>query len=155
MRRSCVSLLVGVVVALLALAACGPNSTTSSSDASPPSGTPTGPARTAVCAGITTVNQALASLSSVDVNTTVGQVKSAQQKVTKALNAIEPQIPSDSGTVFSQVKQANDQLAAAIKDYPDETPIGQTSAKIQDLQTTVANAQSKTERLASRLHCAP
>ncbi|HEX9414981.1 MAG TPA: hypothetical protein VF916_15870 [Ktedonobacterales bacterium] len=151
MRRRYVSLLVVMLVALLMLAACASDFARATSS----SGTATTTAKTAACNGLATVNQALASLSSINVDTTVGDVHTAQQKVTNALSAIQSRIPSDSGTTLSQIKEANDQLAAKIQGYPDETPIGQTSAKIQDLKATVASVQSKTTHLASALKCTP
>lgn len=149
MRRRYVWTLVVMLVATLMLAACGSNSTPAAS----PSGTSTAPAKTAVCNGVTGINQALTSLSGVSVNSTVGQVKSAQQRVANRLNAIESRMPSGSGALLSQIKSANDQLATKIQGYPDTTPIGQTSVNIQDLKATVANAQAQTARLATALNC--
>jgi hypothetical protein len=85
----------------------------------------------------------------------VGDVKTAQRRVTNTLNAIASRIPSADGQLLSQLRSANAQLTAKIAGYPDETPIGQTSVKVQDLKARVATAQSKTSSLASKLNCAP
>ena len=160
MRRCYVSLLSLVVVvsfALLTLAACASDAAlaTAPSSTAPPPGTPTVTAKTVACNGLAKANEALASLSSVNASTTVGDVKTAQEKVTNALNAIQSRIPSGDRQLLNQIRSANDQLTAKIQDYPDTTPIGQTSAKIQNLKATVVSAQSKTTRLASRLRCTP
>lgn len=148
-RRSYAFLLVIMLVSLMMLAACGspPASTTS------PSGTTTAPAKTAVCNGLGRVNQALASLSNVSASSTVGDVKAAQQKVTTALSAIESRLPSGSGPLLDQLKSANDKLTAKLEGYPDSTPIGQTSVKVQDIKSSVASAQSKTTALISASKC--
>lgn len=149
MRRRYAWTLVVMLVAILMLAACDSNTTSSVS----PSGTATAPVKTIACNGITTINQALTSLSSVNASTTVGDVKAAQRKVTSTLNAIESLIPSDSGALLGQIRSANDQLTAKVQGYPDATPIGQTSVAIQDLKTNVASAQAKTALLATALKC--
>jgi hypothetical protein len=151
MRHLRMSLLAVMTVALLAVAACSGTSTPATS----PSGTSTVTAKSAACNGLATLNQALNSSSNFNASTTVGEVKAAQAKVSSALNAIDALIPAASGELLGQIKSANDQLAAAIQNYPDSTPIGQTSANIQDLKTAVGNAQSKTTQLASALKCAP
>lgn len=163
MRHSRVALLTVLIVALLAVAACTTTSPTATSPTgaatapatTSPSGTATASAKTAACNGLATVNQALTSVAGLNANTTVGEVKAAQVKVTNALNAIDALIPSASGDLLNQVKSANEQVAAAIQPYPDSTPIGQTSAKVQDLKAAVANAQTKTTQLASTLQCPP
>lgn len=156
MKHPHVPLLVVVVVAALAVAACAGTSTSqTSTPATPPPGTQTPSAKTAACNGLATVNEALTSLSNVNAKTTVGEVKAAQTKIANTLVAIQTRIPADSGDRLNQIKSANEQLGAKIQGYPDTTPIGQTSAQVQDLKAMVGNAQSKTTQLASTLNCTP
>ncbi|HEY7975012.1 MAG TPA: hypothetical protein VIG77_11145 [Ktedonobacterales bacterium] len=144
-RRSYAYLLAVLLMLVTTLVACG----STSSSGSPPSGS----AKTTVCNGLTRVNQALDSLSNVNSSTTVGEVKAAQQKVTSALSAIESQIPAASRPLLDQLKSANDKLTAKLEGYPDNTPIGQTSVKVQDIKASVATAHSKTNSLISVLQC--
>ena len=148
MRPSRVSLLIVLLIMMLMLAACGSSSATTQ----PPAGSSTSSAKATACNGLSTINQALTSLSGTQVNTTVGDVQAAQQKVTNAVNTIA-KIPAASGPLLDQIKAANDQLTAKLAGYPPNTPIGQTSVKVQDVKTTAASAQSKTTAIASRLKC--
>jgi hypothetical protein len=110
-------------------------------------------AKAIACKGVTTINQALISLANISVSTTVGDVKAAQTKVANAVNAIQARVSTNDEGLLSQVSAANGKLAETIKDYPDQSPIGQTSTSVQDIKARVADAQSKTERLASALTC--
>ncbi len=151
MRRPYAIMVVITLVALLMVAACGANSTPATS----PSGTATTSAKTAACNGLAKVNQVMMSLLNINVDTTVGDIQSAQQKVTTALAAIESKIPNASGDLLNQIKSANQQLTEKLQGYPPDTPIGQTSATVQDLKTNVASAQAKTTLLAAALKCPP
>jgi len=157
MRRSLIPLLVVMLVALLVVAGCD-SSTTSSSNttsSSAATATATGSAKATACNGVTTINQALTSLSNISVSATVGDVKAAQAKVANAVTIIEAQHPSDPQGLVSQVSVANDKLTEKIAGYPNRTPIGQTSDTVQDMKTKVADAQSKTDKLAAELKCTP
>lgn len=149
MRPSHVSLLIVSLIMMLVFAACGSASTTPPS----PSGSSASSAKASACNGLSTINQALTSLSGTQVNTTVGDVQAAQQKVTNAVNTISSKIPAASGPLLDQIKAANDQLTAKLAGYPPNTPIGQTSVKVQDVKTAAASAQSKATAIASRLKC--
>jgi hypothetical protein len=158
-----------LLVCLLAVAACGGTSgaaTTSSSSTSKTlvsstpmsssSGTPTSAtagAQTAACNGVSTINQALVSLSGVNVDTTVGDVRAAQLKVINAVNALHSRVPAADGTMLSEITTANAQLTAKLAGYPDSTAIGHTSETVQDVKTKVSDAQAKTMQLAGKLNC--
>jgi hypothetical protein len=149
-----------VLVCLLAVAACGGTSTPATSatatkaPASPAAmSTSTAVAQSTLCNGVTNMNQALASLSSVNANTTVGDVRAAQVKVTNAVNAIHSRVPTADGTLLSQITTANAQLTAKLVGYTDSTPIGHTSETVQDVKTKVSDAQAKTTQLANNLNC--
>jgi hypothetical protein len=146
MKRPFASVVALMLAALLMLAACG----SSPSSATSPFG---GSAKAAACSGLTTISQTLTSLLSVNANTTVGDVKAVQAKVTNALNAIESRVPNASGQLVNQIRSANDQLTAKLQGYPDSTPIGRTSATIQDIRARAASAQAKTTLLATALRC--
>jgi hypothetical protein len=157
MRRSHIPLLIVLLVALLVVAGCG-SSTTSSSSATPTSAATaisTGSAMASACNGVTTINQALTSLSNITINATVGDVKAAQAKVANAVTMIQALHPTDPQGLVSQVNAANNKLTEKIAGYPDQTPIGQTSDTVQDVKTRVADAQSKTAKLDTELKCTP
>jgi hypothetical protein len=109
--------------------------------------------QTVACSGVTKINQALASLATVNVNTTVGDVRAAQTKVTNAVSAIYTRVPTAEGGLLSQITAANIQLTAKLAGYPDSTPIGHTSDTVQDIKLKVSNAQNKTATLSSKLNC--
>jgi hypothetical protein len=115
--------------------------------------TSTAVAQSALCNGVTNINQALVSLSSVNADTTVGEVRAAQVKVTNAVNAIHSRVPTADGTLLSQITTANAQLTAKLAGYPDSTPIGHTSETVQDVKTKVSDTQDKTAQLANKLNC--
>jgi len=115
--------------------------------------TSTAVAQSAVCDGVTNINQALASLSNVNADTTVGDVRTAQVKVTNAVNAIHSKVPTADGALLSQITTANAELTAKLAGYTDSTPIGHTSETVQDVKTKVSNAQDKTTQLADKLNC--
>lgn len=153
--------LIAVAIISLALAACSldpagagsGNAAARSATTATPAASATASARTIACRGLTTINGTLATLLSANVNTTVGQVKSVQQKVTNTLNAVESRVPSSSEGLVGQIRSANDQLGAKLEGYPDTTPIGQTSDTVQNIKTNVASAQAKTTLLALALKC--
>ena len=155
MRRSYISLLVVMLVSVLAVAACSssPASRSTSDPTSDPTATSTAPAKAVVCNGVTTINQALASLANANVSTTVGDVRAVQMKVANAVSTIQAQHPTDPQGFVSKVSAANDKLTEKLAGYPDRTPIGQTSTTIQDLKTRVADAQGKAAQLAANLGC--
>ncbi len=142
-----------LVIALLLFAGCATATTTTT-----PTSTTT-PSSTSVagklCPSLTTINQALTQLATVGEQTTVGDVKAAQQKVTNALTTLS-QLPLPSGNgsnALSALQSANDQLTAAIKDLPDTATIAQVSSGLQDFKSKVTQAQASATRLASALKC--
>src|SRR5271166_3765588 len=151
-----------VLVCLLAVAACGGTSTTATTATATATKAPASPAamststavaQSALCTGVTNINQALVSLSSVNVNTTVGDVRAAQVKVINAVDAIHSRVPAADGTLVSQITTANAQLTAKLAGYTDSTPIGHTSDTVQDVKTKVSDTQAKTTQLANKLNC--
>jgi hypothetical protein len=54
---------------------------------------------------------------------------------------------------LSDLQQANDELAAAIKDQPDNATMGQVGPKLQDFKSKVAQAQSKLNSMKSTFKC--
>ena len=149
MRKTCVA--AGLVLALLLFAGCG------ASTAPATSGTPTASPTTVasqLCQRLTAVNQALAGLAGVGDNTTVGEVKAAQQKLTNALNAYAA-LPGGGGDTLSKIQAANDQLGAALRDLPDSATVGQIGPRLQGFKDIVAQAQSAATKLTSTLSCQP
>ena len=137
----------GVLLLVLVLAGCG-------STASPsPSETSTAGARATACQTLANVDQHLASLSSVGENTTIGEVKSIQTKISTALTGLDKLIPGDMGPKMSNLQAANNQLEASIQGYPDNATIGQTSVRLQGFKDQVARAQAAETKLASGLKC--
>ncbi len=153
-----------VLVCLLAVAACGGTSTTAATattattatkvpDSPAAVSTSTAVAQSALCSGVTNINQALVSLSSVNASMTVGDVRAAQVKVNSAVDAIHSRVPTADGTLLSQITTANAQLTAKLAGYTDSTPIGHTSDTVQDVKTKVSDTQAKTTQLADKLNC--
>ncbi len=134
-------------ILLLGLAGCGSTSSPS------PSATSTAGARANVCQRLTTINQSLITLSNIGENTTVGEVKSLQAKISTALTGIDKLIPGDMGPTLSNLQSANYQLSEAIEDYPDNATIGQTSTRLEGFKGHVAKAQAATAKLTSGLKC--
>ena len=134
-------------VLLLVLTGCGSTAATS------PSGTATAGARTTVCETLANIDQNLAKLSGVGENTTIGEVKSIQTKISTALTGLDKVIPGDMGPRLSNLQAAVNQLGASIQDYPDNATIGQTSTKLQGFKDQVARAQAAEAKLASGLKC--
>lgn len=155
MRRPLSSMLVVMLALQLAVAACGSSSASHSASKPPPTATASASAEALPCHLVTTINQALSSLSNLTVSTTVGDVKAAQAKVANATKAIQAQHPTDPQGFVSQVSAANDKLTEKLAGYPDQTPISQTSDTAPDLKTKVADAQGKTDQLAAELKCTP
>ncbi len=138
------AILLGVLV-LLGLVGCGSTSS--------PSSTLPGNAKATVCQGLATINQSLTSLSNIGENTTVGQVKPVQMKISTVLTGIDKLIPSGLGSTLSDLQSANNQLGAAIQSYPDTATLGQTSIRLQGFKDQIAKAQSAQTKLASGLKC--
>jgi hypothetical protein len=144
------------LVALSALAACGPSApaaTHSATATTPPSHTATPSAQAATCQRLAGVNEKLTSLANVSPNTTVGQMQATQHNITTMLNNIAAQLPSDSGPILTQVEAANNQLGATLNAYPANTPISQTTLNLQGFKSNVAAAQTKTTQLATSAKC--
>ena len=139
MRRSRIAIV--LLAALLLLAGCGATSI------SPASVT------NRICQGLASVEQPLNQLASVGDQTTVGEVKTIQQKLTTALGVLG-KIPglSDS-SALSSLQQASDELTASIKDQPDNATMGQVGPKFQDFKSKVAQAQSKVNSMKSTFKC--
>jgi hypothetical protein len=167
-RSRNVLLLIPVVACLLVVAACGGTSSAAVAPTvtSPPSKTTTtatskttatsatsATSYTAACNGVAQVNQSLTTLSDVNPNTTVGDVKTAQAKVTAQVAVIKPLIPAAETGVVSEISAANTQLSAQIAGYPNQTLISKTSVNVAGVKSTVATAQTKTNNLNSMLNC--
>lgn len=133
------------MAALLMLAGCSTAGTTSS-------GTTTATATSKPCQRIATIDQTLTQLSTVGDNTTVGEVKAIQQKLTTALDALD-KLPGTDGSALSNLQSANDQLTEAIKDLPDSATVGQIGPRFQVFRGKVSQAQAAVAKLASTLHC--
>lgn len=140
-----------VLVFVAFISGCG---TTSAPQASP---TPnaTSAARTAACNGLATIDEGLASLATVGTNTTIGEVKAKQQKISETLTNISARMPEGTGTALDRLIAANAQLGTTLQGYPDSATIAQTSIKLQELQSKVASAQNASQNLGARLQCAP
>jgi hypothetical protein len=135
-------------VALILLTGCSaPDSALNSTTA----GTPTAPARKA-CQPLGTVNQTLTQLAGIGDNTTIGEVKAAQQKLDSALTALAA-LPGSRGSAYDTIKSASDQLAAAVNDMPDRATVGQAGPRLQDFKGKAAQAQAAATKLASLLNC--
>ncbi|HEY1387710.1 MAG TPA: hypothetical protein VGF38_04120 [Ktedonobacterales bacterium] len=106
-----------------------------------------------ICQGLASVEQPLNQLASVGDQTTVGEVKAIQQKLTTALGVLG-KIPglSDS-SALSSLQQANDELTATIKNQPDDATMGQVGPKFQEFKSKVAQAQSKVNSMKSTFKC--
>ena len=114
-------------------------------------GTPTGSDRRA-CQPLGTVNQTLTQLAGTGDNTTIGEVKAAQQKLDGALTALAA-LPGSRGSAYDTIKSASDQLAAAVKDMPDRATVGQAGPRLQEFKGKAAQAQAAATKLASLLNC--
>jgi len=139
MRHSRIAII--LLAALLLLAGCGATSI------SPANVT------NRICQGLASVEQPLNQLANVGDQTTVGEVKAIQQKLTTALGVLG-KIPglSDS-SALSSLQQANDELTATIKGQPDSATMGQVGPKLQDFKSKVAQAQSKLNSMKSTFKC--
>ena len=147
------SFAVGLALALLSfalLAGCGTTSTPSTSTT--PAASPTG-AVSQLCQRLADSNQALGQLAGIGDNTTVGDVKAAQQKLTTALNALSALPLPGGGDALNKIKAANDQLTAAIKDMPDSATVGETGPRLSGFKDTVGQAQTAVKSLASAINC--
>lgn len=139
MRRSRIVLI--LIVALTLLAGCGVTTTISS-----------GGVTSKLCQALASINQPLTQLANVGENTTVGEVKAMQQKLTTALGVLT-KLPGGDGSAVSDIQNANDELTAMIKDKPDNATLGEVSPRLQDFKTKVAKAQTSVSKLSSTLKC--
>lgn len=137
-----------VVASLLLLVGCGATGSTSTGNAPTASQTST----SKLCQHVSTINQSLTRLASIGDNTTVSEVKAAQQNLTNALDAVDA-LPGSGGSALSTLKSTNDQLAAALKDLPDSATVGQVGPRLSTFKGKVSQAQAAAAQLASTLHC--
>lgn len=144
--RIAVALVVASLLLLVGCSSIGGGSTSSGTAES------TG-AASQFCQRLANVNQALKQAATIGTNTTVGEVKAAQQKLTNALNKLE-ELPGSGDSALKDLQSANDQLAATIAGLPDSAQVGQVSSQLQAFQSRVAKAQTAVTRLTSTLHCA-
>lgn len=140
-----------LVLMAFIISGCG---TTSTPQASP---TPnaTSAARTAVCNGLATIDAGVASLATAGTNTTVGEVKATQQKISQTLTNISAKMPEGTGGAVDRLIAANTELGATLQGYPDSATFAQTSIKLQEFQSRVASVQNASQNLGTRLQCAP
>jgi hypothetical protein len=143
--RIAVALIVASLLLLVGCSSTGGGSTSSGTAASPG-------ASSQLCQRLANVNQVLKQASAIGTNTTVGEVKAYQQKLTDAINKLL-ELPGGGDAALSNLQAANDQLTSAIKDLPDSAPIGQASEQLQTFQSRAAKAQTAVTKLASTLHC--
>lgn len=152
MKRTPVALVLALMLLLLVgctLTTAPPAATSTPASASTPTATSTA---SKACQFVLTINQALTALYGIGDNTTVGEVKTAQQKLTNALNSLTSLIGSENATL-NDLKASNEQLAAQIQDLPDSATVGEVSTKLQDFKTNVAKAQGIATRLTALLKC--
>jgi uncharacterized phage infection (PIP) family protein YhgE len=115
-------------------------------------GTATATTLSKPCQRLAEINQTLTQLAEVGDNTTVGEVKAIQQKLTTVLDALD-KLPGTEGSALNKLQAANDQLTEAIKDLPDSATVGQVGPRFQDFKGKVSQAQAASAKLASALHC--
>lgn len=139
MRHSRIAII--LLAALLLLAGCGATSI------SPANVT------NRICQGLASVEQPLNQLANVGDQTTVGEVKTIQQKLTTALGVLGKVPGLSDSSALSSLQQANDELTAAIKGQPDNATVGQVGPKFQDFKSKVAEAQSKVNSMKSTFKC--
>ena len=137
--RAIVLLMAALLAALMLLAGC--STTTSATDTT-----------SNLCQRLTTINQSLTQLSNVGEQTTVGEVKAIQQKITNALGVLT-KLPGGGGSALSDLQNANNELTAMTKDKPDSATIGEVSPRLQDFKDKVAKAQTAATKLSSTLKC--
>ena len=137
-----------LLAALTMLAGCSTVGTTASGSGT----TSTATATSKPCQRIATLDQTLTQLATVGDNTTVGEVKAIQHKLTPALDAVD-KLPGTDGSALSSLQSANDQLTEAIKDLPDSATVGQVGPRFQAFKGQVSQAQAAVTKLASTLHC--
>lgn len=136
-----------VVAALLLLTGCA----TASASRSTAIASPAGPA-SRICQPLGRVNQTITQLSGIGDNSTVGEVKAAQQKLASALKALAA-LPGSRGSAYDTIKSLSDQLAAAVKNQPDSATVGQAGPRLQEFKSKLTQAQAAAMKLASRLNC--
>lgn len=141
--RAHIAIVLAAVMCVL-LAGCATGGTTSPGSATS--------AKATLCQRVVEINQTLAQLATIGDNTTIGEVKALQQKLSKALDTLD-KVPVGSGNALSDLQAANDQLAAAIKDLPDSATVGEVGPRLQDFQGKVSRAQAAATKLSSTLHC--
>jgi hypothetical protein len=146
MRRAVIAL-----IALLLLAARSPSAPWPTVRLA----TATAPAQGAACRALAAVEQSLTSLSTIDANTTLSKAQVLQRQVTFALNRLVVLTPGRTGPILIQVQSANNQLAAALKSYPDNPTMGQTSIDLHALKHEVTAWQGELTQLASARTCTP
>ena len=138
-----------ILLALLLLLVAGCGTSTSAV-----SGTPAAkPARSLACKGLTTIQNALGSLSNVGQKTTVGQVQTVQSHIGTALSGLDKIIPGSASTALNQLKTANTQLGQTLANLPANDTLGQHAAQLQQVQNELGQAQTTTTTLATKLNC--
>lgn len=137
-----------VIVALVLLTGC--SAPTSASNSNVPASL--AGAASKICQPLETVNQALTQLSNIGENTTIGEIKAAQQKLAGALNALAT-VPGIQGSAYDSIKSMSDQLAAAVKNQPDSATVGQVGPLLGAFKSSMAQAHAAVAKLASTLNC--
>ena len=160
MRRALIALrALGVLSALLLLAACGPrtSSTRSSAQKAPTTAshaaTATARAGGTVCTNLATINQSLTQLATITASTPVGQVQTLHSALTSAVNRLVVLLPSNEAPTLTELQAASTQLATTLKSQPATATMGQTGIDVNHFKSQVAAVQGTVAQMASSLSC--
>jgi hypothetical protein len=155
MRRDHV-LVVGWAVVML-FAACGPTATANTSQTSATTtAADTTPTPATACQALTKVQSMLAKLSTVGVNTTVGEVERFEQQVDTAVNALNQHFAGSTSDALNALNSAHDKLATKVATFehlPATTPMSQAAPNLADFHTKVVQFQTTATNLSVRLKC--
>jgi hypothetical protein len=160
MRRALIALrALGVLSALVLLAACGPSTVSAPSPAQQApttashAATATAGAGGTVCTNLATINQSLTQLATITASTPVGQVQTLASTLTGAVNHLVVLFPNNEIPTLAEVQAASTQLATTLKSQPATATMGQTGIDVNHFKSQAATLQGTVAQVASGLNC--
>jgi hypothetical protein len=107
-------------------------------------------AQVALCSNLTTFQQSVEELTTLDSYSTMGEVKAAASMVRPSFDAVQQSNAEVNNAQVDTLRNAYEGLQSAIANLPDDATVEEAATS---LQPQIAAVQSAREQVNSRMEC--
>jgi outer membrane murein-binding lipoprotein Lpp len=140
MKKETIGICIGVVLlAVVAVAGCTQQPTSQQAEAQ-------------LCQSMADLDQALKKVEAIDRNSTVGDLRTAQDEVTKAMESVRTSTKDLKSARVTELETAYTNLNNAIKSIPEGATLGEGLASVTEQRVAFRQAW---QNLFTELKCVP